>query len=202
MEARASCLRQVVFLTFLSKEKMEKIFLDANEYLRNQWQLAAKIRSGGWRPDVIVGLWRGGASVAVSVHEFLRSTGWDVEHYPLKCSSYTAIGLNDGEVVFSFADEFFSLLKKGSKVLFVDDVFDTGKTAVAVLERAKRCGAEAKIACVYFKSAKNTTEVKPDYFVIDPGSQWLVFPHEMEGLSSLELCTKSPELASLVERCL
>ena len=179
---------------------MEKSYLDPNEYLQKQWQLAAEVRSSGWKPDFVIGLWRGGASVAVSVHEFLRATGWDVQHYPLKCSSYTGIGRNEGEVVFSFAEEIFALFKKGAKVLFVDDVFDTGKTAVAVLEKAQSCGAEAKIACVYYKSVKNKTGIKPDFFVKDPGSQWLVFPHEMEGLSSHELVQKDTFLASLAKR--
>lgn len=179
---------------------MEKRFLDAGEYLRDQWRLAAEVRASGWRPDYIVGLWRGGAPVAVAVHEFLRHTGWDARHLPLKCASYTGIGCNEGDVVFSLAAETFALFKPGDRVLFVDDVFDTGKTAEAVFDRVSGSGVEARTACVYWKSVKNTTSLSPDFFVKDVGSEWLVFPHEMEGLSPDELRIKDAVLADIAER--
>ena len=108
---------------------MEKHYLSADDYLRDQWRLAELVRGGGWRPDFLVGLWRGGAPVAIAVHEFLKCTGWDVRHIPLKCASYTGIGQNEGKVVFTFGDEIFGLFRAGDKVLFIDDVFDTGKTS-------------------------------------------------------------------------
>jgi hypothetical protein len=58
--------------------------------------------------------------------------------------------------------------------------------------------AEHRFACVYWKPAKNRTSLKPDYFVRDVGGDWLVFPHEMEGLSPDELGEKDPVLAELV----
>ncbi|MBQ4417236.1 MAG: alcohol dehydrogenase catalytic domain-containing protein, partial [Butyrivibrio sp.] len=44
--------------------------------------------------------------------------------------------------------------KPGDKVLVVDDVFDTGKTAAAVKQRIESTGAEMRMACVYWKPEK------------------------------------------------
>lgn len=176
-----------------------KRYLTADAYLRDIWRLAAMVRGGGWRPDVLVGLWRGGAPAAIAVHEFLRETGWDVDHVPLKCASYTGIGRNEGTVEFTFGDEVFGRLRPGEKVLFVDDVFDTGKTAAAVRERMRGIAADARLACVYWKPEMNRTSLSPDYFAEDVGGDWLVFPHEMSGLTPDELREKDAVLADLVK---
>ena len=90
------------------------------------------------------------------------------------------------------------MLRPGDKVLVVDDVFDTGKTAKAVSERVAKTGAEMRLACVYWKPEKNRTDMKPDYFVKDVGLDWIVFPHEIEGLTREEIAVKDPLLASLL----
>lgn len=175
-----------------------KTYLSANEFLHDSWRLAATVRDSGWRPDVLIALWRGGASVGVSLHEFFKVSGWDVRHIPLKCASYTGIGENVGEVVFTLGEEIFGMLRPGDKVLVVDDVFDTGKTAKAVKARVDATGAEMRMACVYWKPEKNKTDMKPDYFVKDVGLDWIVFPHEIEGLTKDEIEEKDPALAALI----
>jgi hypoxanthine phosphoribosyltransferase len=89
-------------------------------------------------------------------------------------------------------------LRAGQRVLVVDDVFDTGKTAQAVKARLDAAGVEMRLACVYWKPAKNVTSLRPDYFARDVGTEWLVFPHEIEGLSADELAEKDPLLADLL----
>lgn len=175
-----------------------KTYLSANEFLHDSWRLAAAVRNSGWRPEVLIALWRGGASVGVSLHEFFKVSGWDVRHIPLKCASYTGIGENAGEVVFTLGEEIFGMLRPGDKVLVVDDVFDTGKTAKAVKARIDAAGAEMRMACVYWKPEKNKTDMKPDYFVKDVGLDWIVFPHEIEGLTKEEIAEKDPGLAALI----
>lgn len=178
----------------------DKRYLSADEYLRDIWRLAAAVRASGWRPDVLVALWRGGAPVGVAVHEFFKVAGWEVRHVPLKCASYDGIGSNPGDVVFSGGESVFGTLRSGERVLVVDDVFDTGKTAAAVKVRVDATGAEMRMACVYWKPQKNVTPLKPDYFVKDVGLDWLVFPHELEGLTKEEMARKDPVLADLLGR--
>ena len=176
----------------------DKHYLSADEYLRDTWRLAAEVRRSGWKPDVLIALWRGGAPVGVAVHEFFKVTGWPIQHIPLKCASYTGIGANEGKVVFTHGDIVFGMLRKGDKVLVVDDVFDTGKTAAAVKAELEAKGVEMKMACVYWKPQKNITDMKPDFFVKDVGLDWIVFPHEIEGLTKEEIAVKDPVLAGLI----
>ena len=177
-----------------------KVYLDADEYLRDCWRLAAAVRDSGWRPTVILALWRGGAPVGVAVQEFLKVCGLELRHIPVKCSSYAGIGAgsNAGAVNTEGLDAVLPLVGSGDRVLVADDVFDTGKTAAAVLPRLAATGAEARLACVYFKRANNLTGGRPDYFVREIGGEWLVFPHELEGLSADELKTKDPLVARLL----
>ena len=177
----------------------DKHYLTADSYLHDMWRLAAAVRRSGWQPDILIALWRGGAPVGVAVHEFFKVTGWGaIRHIPLKCASYTGIGANAGVVEFTHGDIIFGMLRKGDKVLVVDDVFDTGKTAAAVKQRIEATGAEMRMACVYWKPQKNITALKPDYFVKDVGLDWIVFPHEIEGLTQEEVRTKDPLLAELL----
>ena len=177
---------------------IEKTYISADTFLRDTWRLAARVKASGWKPDLLVALWRGGASVGVAIHEYFKATGWSVAHLPLKCASYTGIGANAGAVVFAFGDEIFGTIRPGEKVLVVDDVFDTGKTAKAVKERLDVVGADMRFASVYWKPAKNITDLKPDYFTEDVGTAWIVFPHEIEGLSPAEIARKDPVLAEIL----
>lgn len=177
----------------------KKTYLTANDLLHDSWRLAARVKASGWKPDVLLALWRGGAAVGVALHEFFKASGWDVRHYPLKCASYTGIGENAGEVAFTFGEETFGLLSPGDRVLVVDDVFDTGKTAQAVKERIGATGAEMRMACVYWKPGKNRTDLRPDYFAKDAGDDWIVFPHEIEGLTRAEIEEKDSILLGLMK---
>lgn len=175
-----------------------KSYLSANEFLSDVWRLAAGIVGSGWRPDLLVALWRGGAPVGVGVHEFMKSVGWDVRHIAVKCSSYSGIGENCGDVSFECCEEVLGSIREGERVLVVDDVFDTGKTAAAVKRRLEAAGAQMRIATVYWKPGNNVTDLKPDYFVKSCSDGWIVFPHEIEGLSEEEIARKDPELAALI----
>ena len=175
-----------------------KNYITADQFMLDSWRLAAAVKKSGWKPDLILALWRGGAAVGVSVHEYFKAAGWNVQHLPLKCASYTGIGENAGKVVFTLGEEIFAMMRKGDKVLVVDDVFDTGKTAKAVHERIGATGAEMKMATVYYKPLKNKTDLKPDYFVRDVGNDWIVFPHEIDGLTPEEVREKNPILADLL----
>lgn len=177
---------------------IKKTFLSADEFLSDVWRLAARIAESGWKPDLLVALWRGGAPVGVGVHEFLKMIGWGFRHIAIKCASYDGIGENGGEVRFDGCEEVFSGIKAGEKILVVDDVFDTGKTALAVKKRLEAAGAEMRMATVYWKPENNQTELSPDYFVRRRSNDWIVFPHEMEGLSDEELARKDPKLAELL----
>ena len=91
----------------------DKHYLAANDFLRDVWRLAAFIRKADWKPDFLIALWRGGTPPGIAIHEFLKVSGWEVRHLPLKCASYTGIGENAGEVRFTCAEPVFGMLRKG-----------------------------------------------------------------------------------------
>lgn len=180
---------------------MKKRYLDGNSYLRDIWSLASIVSRSSWRPDVIVALWRGGAPVGVAMHEFFAAAGRDTKHIPLKCASYTGIGVNDGGVEFFNPKPVLEVVAKAQKVLVVDDVFDTGKTAQAVLSLFKDVCSEVKFAAVYWKKEKNLSDLVPDYFVKETGGDWLVFPHEIVALGDDEIKEKDPFLYEKLTEC-
>jgi len=88
-------------------------------------------------------------------------------------------------------------------LLIVDDVFDTGLSVKAIIDylqkRSRRNMPEnVRVATAYFKPERNRTDFKPDYcaHVTD---EWLVFPHELEGLTLNEIKTNKPHLISIIE---
>ena len=174
-----------------------KVYVDAREYLRDSWRLAKAVLDSGWRPDVLIALWRGGAGIGVSVHEFFKVKGISPRHMPVKCHSYTGIDEKSSEVRFEHADSVFAKLAPGDKVLVVDDVFDSGRTAAAVRSKLESLGCEMRMACVYWKPSRNETPFVPDYHVRKV-EDWIVFPHEIEGLSREEVEEKDPVLAELL----
>ena len=174
-----------------------KTFLNTRDYWRDSWRLARKILDSGWMPEVMLVLWRGGAVPGVAIHEFLKVKGVSVRHRPVVCSSYTGIGAQGDEVAFEGADDVWRQLRPGQRVLVVDDVFDTGRTAEAVRQRLASCACEARVACVYWKPSNNKTAGEPDFYtrILE---EWIVFPHEIDGLTGAEIAVKDPVLADLL----
>ena len=60
---------------------MEKLFIKANELLEDSFHLAWKIYESGYKPNYIVGVWRGGAPVGIAVQEFLNVLGFKFRSY-------------------------------------------------------------------------------------------------------------------------
>ena len=176
-----------------------KVYIDPKDYLHDIWRLGRQIFDSPWRPDILIALWRGGAIPGVAVHEFLKVKGLALPHKPVKCSSYTGIETSETTVTFDeHAAQVFASLKPGTKVLVVDDVFDTGRTAAAIHARMADIGCDMRFACVYWKPEKNATSFTPDFFV-KKLNQWIVYPHEIEGLTPEEVALKDPFLAELLK---
>ena len=57
---------------------------------------------------------------------------------------------------------------------------------------------EIRVATPYFKPKNNKTDRVPDYYIHET-DQWLVFPHELQGLTLEEIKSNKPELNSLIE---
>ncbi len=64
----------------------------------------------------------------------------------------------------------------GKRILIVDDVWDSGRTAMAVKQRVLEAGGQPAVAVIHFKPARNAfPDQKPDYYVVET-SDWIVYP--------------------------
>src|SRR5579872_2494076 len=64
----------------------------------------------------------------------------------------------------------------GKRVLVVDDVWDSGGTAVALLERLRRAGADPDLAVLHYKPKRSHfPDHRPDFFV-EETDDWIIYP--------------------------
>jgi len=174
----------------------DKRFITAEALLRDSFTLAAQILESGFRPSFLVALWRGGAPIGIAVQEFLEHHGVPTDHIAIRTSSYTGIEQPEKTVRVHGIDYLVSRLSFDDRLLLIDDVFDSGRSLDAVIDAlSRRCKRnlpeQLKIATVYYKPARNRSRRVPDYFV-HRTDRWLVFPHELQGLSDEEIRQHKP----------
>jgi hypoxanthine phosphoribosyltransferase len=65
------------------------------------------------------------------------------------------------------------------RVLIVDDVWDSGKTIMAVSERVRDAGGYPETAVLHYKPAHNAyAGTRPDFYV-DETDAWIVYPWDV-----------------------
>ncbi len=181
---------------------MSKIFLTADELRLQSFQLAEMVYDSDYRPDMICGVWRGGAPVAIAVHEYFVWHGIEVDHIPIRTRSYYGVEQQNKEIKVDSLEYLLSRIKPNTKLLLVDDVFDTGRSIEAIIS-AVQSGSNIdadgiRVACAWYKPGKNKTSITPDYFVRET-EDWIVFPHELEGLPYDEIMAGKPEIAKTLK---
>ena len=97
----------------------------------------------------------------------------------------------------------FDKVEYENSLLIVDVIFDTGNSYAAVMNelrsRAKRnTPHDIRIATPWYKPSKNMTSFRPDYYIHET-DRWVVFPHELQGLSEAEVRLGKPEISDLIE---
>ncbi|WP_096087538.1 phosphoribosyltransferase [Agaribacterium haliotis] len=181
---------------------MNKYFISADELLLDSLKLGTSIIQAQFNPDFIIGVWRGGTPTAIAVQELLALAGINCEHCAIKTSSYTGIGQQRCTIQVSGLSELVPKLSKKDKLLIIDDVFDSGRSIEAIVNELKlRCAEELpehiKVACPWYKPQSNQTRRKPDFYMHET-DDWLVFPHELIGLSLDEISKgKGEQIAKL-----
>jgi hypothetical protein len=172
---------------------MKKRFLSAGELLVDSYRLGARVIKSGFRPELLVGVWRGGAPVGIAVQEYFMRRGLRCEHLPVKTASYSGPDRRQPEVAITGIETVNDSLRRASTVLVVDDVFDTGLSLKELLrqmrESAPERSPEIRVACPWYKPARNLAGFPPDYYLHETDA-WLVFPHELMGLDHSEILQK------------
>lgn len=168
-----------------------KQYITADDLLADSFRLALQVLDSGFRPTHLVGIWRGGAPVGIAVQELLEYHGVDCDHIAVRTSSYTGIDQQSREVRVYALGYLIDTLNPDDALLIIDDVFDSGRSIRAFIDELRaRCRhnmpREYRIATVYWKPSRNQTELAPDFYV-HRTEEWLVFPHEINGLTIEEI---------------
>jgi uncharacterized protein len=182
----------------------KKLYLTAQELLNDSFELGLRIFKSGFRPSFIVGVWRGGTPVGIAVQEILDHLGVKTDHIAIRTSSYYGISKRDKKVRVHGLAYVVRNANQDDGLLIVDDVFDSGnsiKTIINMLKEKMRRNLpkDIRIATPWFKPTSNVTDITPDYYIHDT-DQWLVFPHELDGLSRDEIFANKPGVKRLFEK--
>ncbi|MBL4582978.1 MAG: hypothetical protein JKX83_00010 [Pseudomonadales bacterium] len=169
--------------------------MSADQLLSDSFLLAEHIQRSQFKPDFVIGIWRGGAPVGVYVQEYLEYVGIPTQHFAIRTRSYSDID-QQASVEIQGLEPLVNQIKPGDNILFVDDVFDTGRTIEAIfcelqlrtdlpgITNIQTC--TVKVACPWYKPSRNVTSLTPDFYLHET-ADWLVFPHELIGLSKDEI---------------
>jgi len=139
-----------------------------NEIYHMLLNLAEKIRKNGFRPDIIVGISRGGWPPARVMSDLLENP----ELANVRVEFYLGVAETKKEPVIT---QSVSMPVKAKKVLILDDVADTGKSLQLAKKHVTERGAEeVKVATIYYKP---WSVIVPDYYE-KKTEKWVVFPWE------------------------
>jgi len=181
---------------------VKKHYITAEDLLQDSFLLAKKVFDFGYRPDHIIGIWRGGSPIAIAIHEYFDYRGVESQHHPVKISSYNEINEQKKQISIKGLSDLLDTIKFGEKILIVDDVLDTGRSLDALLRelgnkniapQPQRC----KIACPWYKPTRNLTSIQPDFY-LRTTHNWLVFPHELKGLSAKEISLNKTSISQII----
>lgn len=180
---------------------MHKHYISPQQLLEDSFRLAWQVYNSGYRPNYIVGVWRGGAPVGIAVQELLDVLGVEADHIAIRTSSYTGIGERSRHVKVHGLTYLTKQLESEDSLLIVDDVHDSGLSIDQVIhdlrQACKKNTPDIRIATPYYKPDNNQTDRVPDYYIHET-SDWLVFPHELHGLTAAEIRSNKPELAGVM----
>ncbi|NKB75493.1 MAG: hypoxanthine phosphoribosyltransferase [Gammaproteobacteria bacterium] len=177
----------------------EKLYLSAQGLLEDSFRLGKKIIESGFKPTLIIAIWRGAAPIGIAVQEILSYAGIKADHIAIRTSSYES-GIDQRSRTIRIHGMSY-LVRNASyedRLLIVDDVFDTGHTIDAVIDylqsRTRRnTPRDIRVAVPYYKPARSEVERVPDYFIHET-EQWIKFPHSLEGLTEAEIQEHRPDI--------
>lgn len=170
---------------------MSKIFVNTNDIYNYSCTLGNNILKT-YKPDVVLGVSRGGCIPGIFIHEYLNFNGVVCEYCNIGCKSYDNNNNKTATHEIDCSHITLSKLLDVDHILIVDDVFDTGLTVMNILNFLSEKGVysdKIKICTVFYKPKKNKTTIIPDYYVKET-DDWIVFPHELVGLHGGDISYK------------
>lgn len=181
----------------------DKHYITAGQLLEDSFRLAAQVYDSGFRPQFIVGIWRGGAPIGIAVQEYFDFKNVETDHIAVRTSSYYGIGTDkqSKDIKVHGLHYIIENANADDGLLIVDDVFDSGRSIFALKEKLSQLmrlnmPRDIRIACPYYKPKNTAVPLAPDYY-IHSSESWLVFPHEVSGLTPQEIAEGKTDLANI-----
>ena len=159
----------------------KKQYIKPDKLLNDSLKLGMKIFKSGYKPNCIIGIWRGGAQISITIQELLEYLNIKMKNIYIGTSSYYDIEKQDSTIYIDSQINKIRNLTKEDKILIIDDVHDTGLSIQKVINHIQMyCYSipTIKVGTIYFKSDNNKTNNVPDFYIYDT-DDWLVFPHEL-----------------------
>jgi hypoxanthine phosphoribosyltransferase len=187
---------------------MHKRFIEEQQLLEDSYRLARQIYQSGFRPDFIVGVWRGGSTVGIYVQEYLQYLGVETDHIAVRTSYRGRMDyfrqLEQGSEMRAHGLQYlFENLNADDALLIVDDVYSTGRNVHAIIDRLRRqnkrnMANDLRIAAPYYRAVANNDNPPPDYF-LQQTDDWLVLPYELTGISRDEMAAHKSWMLPLLD---
>ncbi len=129
--------------------------------------LVFKIKHSGFKPDIVIGIARGGLVPARIVCDFLLQKNLvciKAEHWGI------ASMLGEAKITYPLPVDI-----SGKKVLVVDDVVDSGDTCAVVMKHiAEKNPSEVRTAVLHYKTSSTFV---PDYWAEKQAEwKWIIYP--------------------------
>lgn len=141
-----------------------------NQVYKLLLNLSKSICKSGFKPEVIVGVSRGGWLPGRVLSDLLENKNLA----NVKIESYFGVNELMGK---SRLTQTVSIAVLGKKVLIVDEVADSGRSLQLITKHILEQGAsEVKTAVIYFKDC---CSFKPNYYVKET-AHWVIFPWEIK----------------------
>ncbi len=150
-------------------ERVEMEYISWKKLYLALVELANRIKCDGYKPDMIMGVLKGGLIPARILSDLLSIDNLGF----IGVKFYKGLAKRDMKPELTLPP---TPSVNGRKVLVVDDVVETGRTIQLVLDELYRYGAkEARTLTLY---VKKWSPIVPDYYykVTD---KWIVFPWEL-----------------------
>ena len=187
---------------------MNRKYVAANDLLLDSFQLGVNIVNSGFKPDFLVGLWRGGSAVGIAVQEGLDFLGCKTDHIAIRTSyrgqqRYSEMVDQAGSIRAHGLRYLHERVCAEHSMLIVDDVYGTGSSVNAVIAQLakksrRNLPGDIRIASVWYRPSART--IRPPDFYVHETADWLVLPYELSGLSVEELRQHKPEIQPVIDR--